>query len=280
MKSRTLGNPDMPYSDLEFPVIASIKYDGRWTEVRVGESITYETSGGKQFVLEDNYPFDRLPQGVYFAEMMGEGIEGKLGDRVHSAIQTTFFTNTTKGIPNTAKPAWRIFNYVDFKDYRKGRGTHSYEIILQSLLEEVNRSLDSGRCIVDFKYCDTMEELLAFYEEVIEAGWEGLMVAQPSLKWEDSEKRLKTLVKMKEVPTIKAQVISTHEGEGKYAGLIGSLIVKTKEGVVFKVGSGLSDEDRELSTHLVIGRIAEIAYEQLIKGVPQQPRFKAFRESW
>ena len=33
-------------------------------------------------------------------------------------------------------------------------------------------------------------------------------------------------------------------GKGKYAGLTGSLIVQSRDGLTFKIGSGLSDADR------------------------------------
>ena len=269
----------MPYNKLEFPVIASIKYDGRNTEiVKTGSIISYFTSGGKKFKLENNEPFNLMEDGVYFAEMMGQGYEGKLGDRKHSGVQTTMFTNTSKGIKNNHKPEWRIFNYVSLADYNNKQSNVKYEDMVAHLLAQ--DSYIPGTPIMRTRKCHNMSELMDYYNEKIEDGWEGLMVAQPDLKWKDSTSRLKTLVKMKEVPTIKGLVVGIKLGTGKYEDMIGSLDIKLQDGTMFNVGSGLTDFQRQLPHHQFIDEIVEVAYEQMMNGVPQQPRFKGVRDAF
>jgi len=280
MKSRTLGQPNMPFNALKFPVIASVKYDGRRTTVKVSHNnITYITSGGKEFKLENNYPFSELPAGIYFAEMMGEGVQGKLGDRKRSGIQTTMFTNTSKGMKNRHKPTWRIFYYVTWYDYEKGVSPTDYTVMFEDMVVACKYTNMPREALVESRYCETMEELMEYYDLVIADGWEGLMVAQPTLKWKDSSSRLKTLVKMKEVPTMKGVITAVQEGTGKYEGLIGSLVVKLPKEIYVNVGSGLTDSDRGKDPEHFIGRVAEIAYEQLMDGMPQQPRYKGLREA-
>jgi len=276
VKSRTLGEANMPFSALKYPVVASIKYDGRNTEVHVmGKSIIYETSGGKQFQLMDNYPFDQLPDGHYFAEMMGHGVEGKLGDRIHSGIQTTFFTRTAKGLKNdNPRMSWRIFAYLNDTDYRKGKTGECYSSMISRISGWDVQISSDGFC-PRFKLIGCEKDLRAYYKMVRGEGYEGLMVVDATYCWANSTSRLKTSVKMKDRPTMKATCVGMVEGTGKYMGMIGSLVLD----IGVTVGSGLTDKEREFGTPY-IGKIIEISYEQLSKdGLPLQPTFEAIRES-
>ena len=66
-------------------------------------------------------------------------------------------------------------------------------------------------------------------------------------------------------------------GEGKYQGLIGSLVLINSSGVTVNVGSGMSDFDRQKPYDYYIGKIVEIKYEQVIDTYIQ-PIFICVRE--
>lgn len=277
VKSRTIGEANMPWANIKYPVIASIKYDGRNTIVhKKGNNITYETSGGKEFRLVNNEPFDQLPDGHFFAEMLGNGIEGKLGDRIHSGIQTSCMSNTSKKLLNHHKPNWKIFSYLNNADYTSGKASGRYKTIL-TRIDFWNRSLQADFC-PRFIIVENEQELRHYYKTIISEGWEGLMVAQPDMLWNNSTSRLKTLCKLKGRYTIKGICIDTLDGEGKYSNMIGSLVIKLDTGIVVSVGSGLTDYERQ--TGSFIGKVIELEYEQLSKdGIPLQPTFISIREA-
>lgn len=277
VKSRTIGEANMPWANIKYPVIASIKYDGRNTIVhKKGNVITYETSGCKEFKLVNNSPFDQLPDGHFFTEMLGKGIEGKLGDRIHSGIQTSCMNNTSKGFPNHHTPNWKIFSYLNDVDYTKGKASDKYHIIL-SRINAWDNSLESDFC-PRFMRIEDEYQLKLYYAQVIKDGWEGLMIASPDLVWENSTSRLKTLCKLKGRYTMKGICIDTLDGEGKYTNMIGSLVIELANNVSVSVGSGLTDHERQ--TGSFVGKIIEIEYEQLSKdGIPLQPTFIAIREA-
>lgn len=279
MKSRTLGNADMPFSALKYPLLVSIKYDGRRTQVDVKNGkVTFKSSGSKVFTLENPEPFNKLPDGVYFAEMMGENVKGRLGDRVHSGIQTTMFTNTKKGIKNHHKPTWKIFYYLTWDEYDSGKGITKFSDMI-STLNGFARLAGVEDSVVEFKWIMTHEALIRYYKSIISNGWEGLMCAVHDIKWSNSSSRRKDYVKLKESPTLKAVVTGTSKGAigTKYESMIGSLEC-TYKGKNFKVGSGLSDSDRLKDESYFIGKTIKISYEQLIDDVPQQPRYEYIDE--
>lgn len=72
------------------------------------------------------------------------------------------------------------------------------------------------------------------------------------------------------------RVIGVTPGKGKHAGRVGALVLDLGGGVTCEVGTGLSDEDREVSDWE--GRIAEIEYLAVTKdGKLREPSFQRVR---
>lgn len=76
-------------------------------------------------------------------------------------------------------------------------------------------------------------------EKVVKDGGEGLMLHRGDSFYQGV--RNDDLLKLKLFDDGEAQVIQHLPGHGKYKGMLGSLLVKTVDGRVFKIGSGLSD---------------------------------------
>lgn len=86
------------------------------------------------------------------------------------------------------------------------------------------------------------KELMGRLDAVIAAGGEGLM-----LRRGDSVPvagRSDDLLKVKRYEDAEAVVVGYTAGRGKYAGLVGALEVETADGLRFRLGSGLTDEQR------------------------------------
>lgn len=77
---------------------------------------------------------------------------------------------------------------------------------------------------------------------VLALGGEGLVLHRASALWEPG--RSGAVFKFKPDQDAEAEVIGHTPGKGKYQGLVGALRVRTPEGVVFSLGSGLSDAQR------------------------------------
>ena len=108
------------------------------------------------------------------------------------------------------------------------------------------------------------EQLHDLLDYVTSKGAEGLMINTADGCYQ--HKRTNYLLKYKKVKTVDLQVLDVKEGTGKYEGLVGALdcqaIIGDKLISAF-VGSGLSDEQRELwalNPNDIIGKIVEIAY--------------------
>lgn len=80
-------------------------------------------------------------------------------------------------------------------------------------------------------------------ENVVAAGGEGLMLHRADAAFVSG--RTPLLLKLKPWADAEAQVVGHLAGRGKHASRLGALRVRTADGVVFNIGTGLSDAERE-----------------------------------
>ncbi|MEG3766932.1 DNA ligase [Alteromonas sp. 14N.309.X.WAT.G.H12] len=110
--------------------------------------------------------------------------------------------------------------------------------------------------------------------EVTAAGGEGLMLHLKQGYYQNG--RSKHLLKLKQFNDDEAQVLAIVEGKGKYAGMMGSMVVQTKAGIKFKIGSGFSDTQRRHPP--AIGSwITFKYYGYTKKGIPRFATFMRMR---
>jgi len=263
MKLRTYEDTDKFNNKLHYPRQVMIKYDGRNTTIvkHPDQSVEYYTTGGKRFELLDDqvFGFEDTPVGVYFAEMMGKGIEGRLGERIHSGIQTTMFTNTSKGLFNRHKPTWRIFDYVTMADYDVGICELPY-ISRWSYLKD---KIPTQYLAYDME-CLGKGHWDMFHTKAVADGWEGTVCIDHQQQWKASKSRPHVQIKRKDRKDADLLCVGITMGTGKYDFMIGSLKLQDSKGRIVYVGSGLSDEQRDMSPADFVGKVIEIVYEQLM----------------
>lgn len=101
-------------------------------------------------------------------------------------------------------------------------------------------------------------------------GGEGLMLHRTDSLYQS--KRTSDLLKVKSYKDEEAKVLKYFPGKGKYQGVMGSMLVETKNGMKFKIGTGFSDLERQNPPS--IG--AEITFRYRGKTKNGIPRFASF----
>ncbi|WP_028025528.1 DNA ligase [Enterovibrio calviensis] len=118
-----------------------------------------------------------------------------------------------------------------------------------------------------------MEVLL---RDIDTKGGEGLMLRKMSGDYVAG--RGDNVLKFKVSKDAEAMVIGYHEGKGKHLGRMGSLVVKTINGKVFKIGTGFSDHQRDNPPE--IGSMVTFRYNGYTKnGIPKFARFMRVDET-
>lgn len=112
--------------------------------------------------------------------------------------------------------------------------------------------------------------LQARLDDVVQSGGEGLMLHLASSLVATG--RTDVLLKLKPLQDAEAVVMGYVAGKGKYKGMTGALDVKTPEGLLFKLGTGLSDAQRKRPP--AIGSTITYNYRDLTPS--GKPRFASF----
>ena len=93
-------------------------------------------------------------------------------------------------------------------------------------------------------------------------------------------KRNKDIIKVKSEVTLDLHVVGMEEGQGKYAGTLGKLLVKNKAGITNGV-SGMTDEERDMwwdYPELIMNKVVEVQAMQILEnGSLREGRMKAVR---
>lgn len=119
--------------------------------------------------------------------------------------------------------------------------------------------------------CEGRSHLTELMESVEIKGGEGLMLRQPGSKYEG--KRGNTLFKLKNWYDAEAVVTGYAPGTGRHEGRTGSLVARMACGTTFRVGTGMSDAQRDNPPP--IGSIINYRFFELSED--GYPRFPAFR---
>ena len=107
-------------------------------------------------------------------------------------------------------------------------------------------------------------------DQTVAAGGEGLVLHLASAAWRPGRSDL--TMKLKPERDAEAVVVGHRDGQGRFAGQLGALELRTPEGRRFLVGSGFSDAQRRLPPPL--GSIVTYRYRELTS--TGLPRFATF----
>ena len=214
-----------------------------------------------------NFPKFALDGELYAKELKFEEIQASVMDK----------------LPDEKAWSRLKFHIFDVPEASGGLLTR-LEILAKFLKNEPNQNLI---IIKQIKMRDNAQ-FLKFAEEIIAKGGEGAVVREPNAPYE--RKRSKNALKFKKFKDAECEVIAVNKGSGKYANLAGSLTCKAlgskgdkekagepKEGTIFKIGSGLSDKNRQDPPK--IGSIITYKFQNLTtNGKPRFPIFLRVRE--
>jgi DNA ligase-1 len=121
----------------------------------------------------------------------------------------------------------------------------------------------------------THEALQALLDKTMKMGGEGLMLHRGGSSYR--AERNNDLLKVKPYEDAEARVIAHAAGKGKHVGRLGALVVETADGKRFKLGTGLTDAERENPP--AIGSWVTYRYNGVTaKGLPRFARFMRVRE--
>jgi len=257
-----------------YPVWSSIKYDGVRAIAHVdGGRVTMRTRAGKELNIKSLIvALKNVPDGVYDGEIVsGDGKQAgrtKISGRVNQVL-----CGTVHDIDCT----YCMFDWVPLPDW----AVQASYIPYSARLARLKRAKGTNLFIVNQVPLGSASEVSGMFSQAIHQGYEGLILrySRDPYIW----KRSSRLIKKKAIHEATLRCTSIEEGTGKYEGMVGSLVCRGTVGskeIQVKVGTGLSDFDRDAPGETYIGRQIEVEYNDIVKADGSStyslflPRFK------
>lgn len=273
---------------LPFPVLATPKLDGIRCLKVGGKALTRSFKPiSNRFVRE------------WIEANLPDGVDGELMLRDGSFNQTTSAIGARDGQPDFV---FHVFDYVA-------------DSVTTPYVERMSQltALPNWVCIVKVLpiLIHNVAELVAYEEECIAAGYEGVMVRTPNSPYKcgRSTEREAWLLKIKRFEDAEAVVLSTYEGmtnqnaaeldafgrtkrSMSQAGMIGRgelggfVVRHLSTGVEFRLGynhviGGIDRITLWMRKDSLIGRVVKFSHQPSgAKEAPRFPKFIGFRETW
>ena len=146
------------------------------------------------------------------------------------------------GIVRTKSGNEQDWKQVSFMIFDLPNSSANFTDRLKIMKQLVNKSASPHLKMIKQEKFTSHKALQLKLDQVINAGGEGLMLHHVNAFYQ--VKRSQDLMKLKRFDDAEAIVIGYSSGKGKHIGKMGALLVETKEGVQFKIGSGFSDAVR------------------------------------
>jgi len=184
-----------------------------------------------------------------------------------------------------------LFDVLSLDEFQEGEG--SQDAMARKLALEEYRDKDDCVRVVDywvvnFDKPEGQELFDDLNKTALEKGYEGLMIKPTHDIYKC--KRSHAWLKVKPFIEVTLSVIEVEEGTGRNEGKLGALVVEGEDDGKFfhlNVGSGLTDEDREVfwkAKDQLIGQLVEVRADAATKSQDSDdvwslrfPRFKTFR---
>ena len=154
-----------------------------------------------------------------------------------------------------------VFDMIPLVSWNRGLNEVPLYKRKYELLLTVNKVNNSSVVYVDHRVIIKPCTLPDHMSTAIENGWEGIVLKNPESFYEC--KRSSNWLKLKPVHTEEFPIIGVQEGQGKYVGTTGAILINV-HGVVVGVGTGMTDIDRlEIwkDKDILKGVLLEVSYQ-------------------
>lgn len=168
------------------------------------------------------------------------------------------------------EPVESEWQRISYQVYELPNGEGGFEARIAALQASVARAGVPWLQVLPQTRVGDRADLQRQLAQVVHGGGEGLMLHRADAPWQAG--RTEALLKLKPQHDAEAVVVAHEAGKGKYAGMLGALIVAMPDGRRFRLGTGFSDAMRRAPPP--VG--ATVTYRHRDRTSTGLPRFASF----
>ncbi|NUX98773.1 ATP-dependent DNA ligase [Paraburkholderia youngii] len=202
-----------------------------------------------------------------------------------------------RGVPQRRASGWfrkhepvpqlqlAVFDLIDLGDFEAGVSLHPFERRYETLSVHTRGFNESDTVFLcplfhAGTYGDPMEVADKLCAEGDKRAFDGAILRDPKAVWKAGSGADGAIIKAKPRLTFDLKIVGVEEGEGKYKGTTGKVVLQFADGTEVKAAGGTDLERRDMwdNTAQYAGRIGEVAcLERLPSGELREPVFKGVR---
>lgn len=263
-------------TNLKYPLYVQPKYDGFRAIFKDGKF--YTRSG----LIYPNINLD-----TYFRDLSGlhnHVLDGELYIHGGPFQDLAKVLNAEEAaIPKGLK--YHVYDCIPVSDWDAQKTKLGYIDRLKLLRGIVNDSIGDYSKVIDAPtdLVEDASQVVEIYKKYLKSGYEGCMLksVEGYYQWKRVTLKSQEMVKLKPFETLDLKVIGIYDGEGKFEGKAGGILVDYN-GVTVRCGSGFDDavrNDLSKEPNSYIGKTAEIKYfEETEDGSLRFPIFIRWRD--
>jgi DNA ligase-1 len=233
---------------LSYPVYSQLKLDGMYVDIIVKDgTVNYMSRKGSILPFNDNERDGELIKYANGYVIQGEALV--TGDSVESILTRTSgngYLNSDDIDVN--KIHYHVWDCIPVEDFEKKKCNKPY-VDRFAKVEKFTHQCGDWIRLVETRKCNNQNEVIEHFKEVRATGQEGTVVKNLGMIWKDGTS--KDQLKFKVVVECDMVVTGFNPGEGKYEGMVGSLIIQSSDGLIETSVSGFTDADRKHITTFI-----------------------------
>lgn len=222
------------------------KFDGSFAYIVADDDISVVTRNGSIYPKWVGEHFNKHPtafqtKGVLCGEMLvernGKTLSRKEGNGILNSVLQGSMLDEGEQI------VFMAWDEIELVGWKAGVSNTPYSTRLNSLYKRLAYIGDTNMRHVKTNVVESVSEAYKLYQEALANGEEGVIIKDPNGIWKDTTS--KDCVKLKLEVDVELEIVDIIEGTGKAAGMMGSLLCKSRCGkLVVNVGTGFSDAER------------------------------------
>ena len=253
---------------IEFPAYFQLKMDGmRFNAIVINDKCEFRSRNGKHLELHGQLQdaFIALANGdsvVFDGELVCKNPDGSIMNRQTGNGILNKANKGTISVKEADSVYATVWDMIPYDAFMGGYCSINYFERYSALSVQVQQVKPNKIAMVEHRVVLNFEEAKKLFEEYLSKGQEGGILKDPRGVWEN--KRAKHQIKFKQEEDLEAEVVGWTEGTGKYQGMMGSLMCRSKD-IEFSLGSGFNEEQRrEFTEKYIVGKIITCKYNSII----------------
>ena len=255
--------PEFPYMRCSLPkhvdlaswpwaggIVSQEKADGMFANVdhEIGGVVRITSRQGSEFPIEKFKMLEMDVRGCITpgTQLHGEVIVHRNGVTLPREIGNGILNSVLKGgdFGVGEFPVYQAWDQIPLSAVvSKGKWTLPYRQRLGGIIQQLQDTSTLSIELIPTRIVKTFEGALAHYRELLAKGKEGTVIKLPTATWKDGTS--KEQIKMKLEVDVDLKIVGYVEGEGKFAGSVGSVTCRTSDDELEVNVSGFTDKERD-----------------------------------